>query len=605
MKKFYIIFFISFLVLSVLLYYSSWWFLGGVAIIVLITTYQFYHARFSAVTGTVEALELQVEELQKQLDRSLAKEEKAAQEVIQVREHKKQLLKSLSHEIRTPMNAVLSMSLLMKDTIMTSEQTEYIETIKNSGETLVSAMDEILFNDVVEYAKIECRDNKTDTIDFDLRDSVEEVVNMFVTPATKKGIELLIDIDDTVPCQLCGDNRRLREILLNLVDNGVKATQQGHVLICARSLNREDEASVIRLEVTDTGTGMTEEQLKDLFFALPTRGFQKPKETKRGLIVSNKHAKQMGGKIEVTSAPGSGSTFSFTVRFVLSKEKFRQTEQQASLQILRAKNVLVVDDNATSRNIIIKQLKAWKMNTTGTSTATHAIDILANNQNFDLVLIDRSMPHMDGLQFARIAKRSYPALPIVLLNSGRNDFHKHDQDLFAGIFIKPLRQKIFRDNLSALFGQYPNKSEIDQGNIASSFASGCPLKILVAEDNAVNQKIAIKILGRLGYMVQIANNGKEAIEILENEPHDIILMDVQMPEMDGLEATKYIRARMRMQPIIIALTANVLQGDHDACIQAGMNDYISKPIELDELTSKLHKWFIVINQNSSPSFTPL
>jgi CheY-like chemotaxis protein len=200
---------------------------------------------------------------------------------------------------------------------------------------------------------------------------------------------------------------------------------------------------------------------------------------------------------------------------------------------------------------------------------------------------------MDGLQFSRTAKKSYPGIPIILLNSAWNESYGHDQDLFAGIFIKPLRQKILRDSLFAFFDQSSKEQKNEPGTVKNVFASSFPLKILVAEDNLVNQKIAIKILGKLGYNIRMANNGKEAVEIISNEQFDIILMDVQMPEMDGLEATKNIRTQIQVQPIIIALTANVLQGDHDACIQAGMNDYMSKPIDIEDLKSKLKKWFTV------------
>ena len=599
MKKFYIIFFISFIVLSVLLYISTWWFLAGITVIVLITVYQFYSERLKAFAGSVEEFELQVEELQKQLDHSLAKEERATHEVARIRQLQKELLVTLSHEIRTPMNAVLSMSLLLKDTALTTDQNEFVDTIKNSGEKLVASIDTILVNDVLEHSKLERRDKKTETEDFDLRNSIEEVVNMFVTTAGKKPIELLVDIDDAVPLQLSGDNRRLREILMNLIENAIKFTHQGQVLVSARSLNKESEEPVIRFEITDTGIGMTDEQMKQLFYSTPARGFDKNKKHNRGLIICNKYVKQMGGKIEVTSSPGSGTVFFVTIPFAHSRQTYLQTGGSASSANLEGKKILVVDDNPESRNIIIKQLRNWKMSATAVASATDAIDTVGKTKNFDLVLIDLAMPQMDGLQLARVLKKTYPHQQLVLLNSAWNDSYKHDRELFAGIFMKPLRHQVFRDNLVALFEHRSKDEEREQTLPGDRFATTYPLKILVAEDNSVNQKIAIKILGKLGYAVHIANNGKEAIEMLTKEHYDIILMDVQMPEMDGLSATRNIRAQMQTQPVIIALTANVLQGDHDACIQAGMNDYISKPILVDELTGKLKKWFSVINQSIS------
>lgn len=598
MKKFYIYFFISFIVLSVLLFISSWWFLAGVAVIVLITTYQFYNARLQAFAGSVEELGLQVEELQKQLDRSLAKEEKATQDVMNIRQQKKELLTTLSHEIRTPMNAVLSMSQLLKDTSLTKEQTEFIDTIRTSGDNLLTTIDQLLIKDIIEYSKLEHRDKRSESIDFDLHDTVEEVVNMFVITAAKKNIELLIDIDNNVPSQLFGDNRRLREILMNLIENAVKFTQHGQVLVGVNSLSKNAEEPILRFEVSDSGTGMTVEQINKLFYSPSSRGFERNKKTSRGLLICSKHTKQMDGKMEVISSPGKGSTFYFTARFASGRQKFIQAAPISAVNILQGKSVLVIDDNTASCNIISKQLKTWKMVVTTANTAVQAVEILESNKNFDLVLVDRNMPQMDGLQFSRIAKRSYPDLPIALLNSAWNESYKHDKDLFAGIYVKPLRQKNFRDSMIVFFEQYAKKQKSETLTTSNDFSSSYPLKILVVEDNAVNQKIALKILAKLGYNVKMANNGKEAIEIISNEQFDIILMDVQMPEMDGLEATKNIRTQMQVQPIIIALTANVLQGDHDACIQAGMNDYLSKPIVLDELVNKLKKWFAVLHKNT-------
>jgi CheY-like chemotaxis protein len=593
MKKFYIVFFISFIILSVLLYISSWWFIAGVAVIVLITTYQFYNARLRTFTGSIEELGLQVEELQKQLDRSLVKEEKATLHAMLIREQKKALLTTISHEIRTPMNAVLSMSMLLRDTSLTKEQTEYIDTIKKSGDSLLTTIDQILLNDIIEYSKLDHKNKKTEIIDFDLRDTVEEVVNMFVITASKKNVELLVDIDDNVPSQLSGDNMRLREILMNLIENAVKFIQHGQVLVCVRLLNKNDEDPVIRFEINDSGPGMTGEQIKQLFYSSPYRGFERIKKTSRGLLVCSRHAKLMNGKMDVTSSPGSGSTFFFTAPFPKGKKTFMQSASVSAPNITEGKKILIIDDNMDSSNIISKQLRSWKMTVTTANSAMQAIEILETNRDFDLILVDLNMPQMDGLQFSRTAKKSYPGIPIILLNSAWNESYGHDQDLFAGIFIKPLRQKILRDSLFAFFDQSSKEQKNEPGTVKNVFASSFPLKILVAEDNLVNQKIAIKILGKLGYNIRMANNGKEAVEIISNEQFDIILMDVQMPEMDGLEATKNIRTQIQVQPIIIALTANVLQGDHDACIQAGMNDYMSKPIDIEDLKSKLKKWFTV------------
>jgi len=597
MKKFYIIFFIGFIILTVLLYFSIWWFMGGVVIIVFYITYDFYNARLKASDANVGKLETQVELLQKQLDRSLFREDKVTKEIGQLKQAKQHLLTVLNHEIRTPMNGVLGMSMLLADTELTNEQKGYIDIIKSSGQNLLATVNDILVIDILDYSKLDRKDKKLQNIDFDLRDTVEEVVDMFANRATKEGIELISDIDDDVPLQLSGDNKRLREILMNLVENAIKFTQHGHVLIHVQSLSRNNDKFVLSFKIEDTGVGISEEQMKELFYAKPSRGFDNDnKRAGKGLVICRKHAELMGGKIELKNNHGSGSIFTFTVPLDHGAVSILPGSiQPDSLKILEDKHILVVDDNVLSRNIIIKQLKAWKINTAGAGSGIQALETLANNQNFDLILADLNMPQMDGLQLARTVKKLYPDLQLVLLNPAGLESFKQEQELFSTILTKPLRQHVFRDAMLALFTRSCSEKKNKPQEMENDSSQKNLLEILIAEDNLVNQKIAIKILNKLGYQPKLANNGREALEM--SGECDLILMDVQMPEMDGLEATKMIRSKAGTQPVIIAMTANVLQGDRDACIQAGMNDYISKPIVIEELINKLEKWTAVINEN--------
>jgi signal transduction histidine kinase/CheY-like chemotaxis protein len=595
MKKFYAIFFVSFIALSGLLYISTWWFLGGVSIIIIITTYHFYNTRLKTFAATIEDLESQVEILQRQLDRSLLREDKATSEARQIRQTKQNLLTTLNHEIRTPMNGVLGTSLLLESTILTNEQKGYVDIIRNSGQSLLGTVNEILVNDILDYSKLERRDKKLQVIDFNLRDTVEEVANMFANKTAIDGIELLIDIDDNVPLQLHGDNKRLREIMMNLLENAVKFTQRGHILVHVQSLNKNNDQPVITFNIEDTGCGIDNEQKKKLFYVAPSRDFDNRKQG-RGLIICHKHIELMGGIIDVKSNPGSGSVFTFTLPFINGKALTPHNNLGGdNWKIFEAKRILVIDDNSTSRNIIIKQLKAWKMLAAGTASGIQALELLEHDTGFDVVLVDLDMPQMDGFQFARAIKKLYPDLQLGLLNPTGFESFRQEQELFSIILTKPLRQHVFRDTLLALFARSVNEEKSAPQKMENAFSKKYPLKILIAEDNYVNQKIAIKILTKLGYQPGLANNGREALEM--SGEYDVVLMDVQMPEMDGLEATRMIRSKQVHQPIILAMTANVLQGDRDACLQAGMDDYISKPIVIDELTNKLEKWFAVINEN--------
>ena len=598
MKKFYIFFFAGFILLSALLYFSIWWFLGGASLILFYIIYHFYNARLKTFDITVEELETQVEELQTQLDHSLIKEQNATKEAGQIRRLKQELLTIISHEIRTPMNGVLGMTLLLEDTILTKEQKDYTDTIKHSGQNLLATVNNILVNDILDYSKLDRKDKKLENIDFDLRDTVEEILNMFAEKAGIAGLDLLYDIDDNVPLQLLGDNKRLREVLMNLVENAVKFTQRGEVVLAIRSLNKDSNQPVLSFEVKDSGIGISEELIGQLFYTNSKSEFSNENEKPGvGLVICRKQVELMGGKIEVKSTPGSGSSFTFTIPLSGSKTVSRSHVQPDNMIILEGKHVLVADDNFTSRTLLMKQLKAWKMMPVGAESGMQALEILMQHSNFDLVITDIHMQQLDGLQLAKSVNNKYSHIPVILLNLPGHETYRHQQELFSAVVSKPIRQYLLRDNILAVLTKpIAEKQNNEQVKLEDEFSKQFPLRILIAEDNLINQKIAMKILTKLGYEPKIANNGREAVDMCGKQQYDIILMDVQMPEMDGLDATRMIRSTLPIQPVIMAMTANVLQGDRDSCMQAGMDDYISKPIILDELLSHLEKWALVINE---------
>ncbi len=586
----------GFIFLSSLLYFSIWWFFAGVAMLGVLTFYHFYRLRIQAYEASLEEMELKIDSLQTQLDRSLLREDKAVKETAQVRQLKEKLLYSMSHEIRTPMNGVLGMAQLITGTPLTEEQKEYIDTIRSSGQSLLATVNSILASDILNNSKLEQLHKTKDNTDFDLRDTVEETIVLFSEKAANAGLELLFEINEDVPLQLNGDNRRLREILMNLLENAIKFTPHGEVILTVQSLNNDINRPVLRFEVKDTGIGIAEEQLKKLFYSAPGREFYGgEKKSASGLVVCRKKAEMLGGKIEVQSKPGFGSTFVFTVPMSLRSSQ-EQNVQQNIIRGFAGRRVLIVDDNQSSRNILSRQLQTWNMLPQCSVSGEQAIEILERNSQYDLLIADQAMPQMNGLQLARIVKNKFQYVKILLLAAAGNEAYLQEQELFSAVMTKPVRQQVLRDNIYAAIREPSREIKAETGLQENILPATSNLRILLAEDNLINQKIAVKILGKQGYEPAIASNGKEAVEMWSRGQYNMILMDVQMPEMDGLDATRLIRSRPNDQPVIIAMTANVLQGDRDACIQAGMDDYISKPVNPEELYRQLEKWSMIIEQ---------
>ncbi|MFM9910472.1 MAG: response regulator, partial [Chitinophagaceae bacterium] len=392
------------------------------------------------------------------------------------------------------------------------------------------------------------------------------------------------------------DSVRLRQVLINLVSNAIKFTHQGEVFVKVyQTHTKRNGATELCFEVRDTGIGIPPEKLERLFKAfsqVDSSTTRKYGGTGLGLVISEKLIGLMGGSIKVSSETGKGSVFTFTIR-TKAGTKAAQKYILGSMNSLEGKRVLIVDDNFTNRTILRVQLEHWKMIPLLASSGAEAIQLIENQSAFDLVISDMHMPEMDGIELAEKIKKIHPSLPIILLSSVGNEVGKNNAHLFNAVLSKPVKQNIlctyilnnFRQEISA-----KTEQKGDSVQLPGNFAEQYPLNILIAEDNPVNQQLALIVLTKLGYNPSLAENGQEAVDKMKEYGYDIILMDVQMPELDGLEATAFIRQQSYAQPVIIAMTANAMQGDRDDCIEAGMNDYISKPVKPEEIVVMLKKW---------------
>src|SRR6266487_3418288 len=596
MKKFYVIFFAVCIIFFALMYYSIWWFLAGLGSIMIFTAYRFYAVRLEAMHARNEVLAQQVDQLHVQLDNAMHKAMKTNKEIEQMKQVKQQMLSVISHEIRTPMNGIMGMSLLLKETRLSNEQQEYTETIRSCGESLLTTVNDMLVSDILNLSKRNTEEQKSENKDFDLRDCVEEVLEMFAAKTSVTGVDLMYDIDESVPLQIIGDSKRLQQVLINLVENAVKFTSHGEICVNVNSLIHGTNKPELIFEVKDTGAGIGKDQLQQLFKGIAGKDINKESDgesTGLGLIICKKLVYLMDGYIEVKSEVEKGSNFTFSIPLTPSLKPIRSHARDINMSKLEGKRILIADDNPTQRSIFVKQMQSWKVLPFLADTGKQALGILSQ-ETVELAIIDLRLSDMSGIQLAKSIKNQYPAIPIILMNAYGNESYKQEPELFSFIISKPLRQNVLLDNMLDVFTRTTTEKPTAIRKLTEDFSQQYPLRILIAEDNIVNQKLATRMLNKLGYQPDLAENGKEAIEMVGHEHYDIILMDVQMPEMDGLEATRMIRTCLEVQPVIIAVTANVMLGDRDDCMQAGMDDYISKPIELNELLAQLEKWYVAI-----------
>jgi PAS domain S-box-containing protein len=529
---------------------------------------------------------------------------------------KNEFLANMSHEIRTPMNGIIGTIDLLCRTMLTPEQREYTETIRLSGDALLNVL-----NDILDFSKIESHEVELEEHPFRIETCIEEIFELYAIQADQKNIDLVYWIDEKVPQVVIVDSTRLRQVLVNLVSNAIKFTEQGEIYIVVSQASEENGKIELIISVRDTGIGIPSDRLHRLFkpfSQVDSSSTRKYGGTGLGLAICSYAVDLLGGQIWVESTLAEGSTFRFTIHVsqyisdtrddnlcppLIKKSKPETYEPKTQ------KKVLLIDDNSTCRRTLEDLLVEWGFSVHSAATVEESLDHMRNGEQFDIVVAGQTLPDYSGVQLReafRSASGKMDIAFVILASRTKRDQIIRPDDGSLQVVLKPVRHRVFYNALAALLKQstvsFSSSSGVDAAPAKSvprtEHQKLPPMSILIAEDNMINQKLIVRILKILGQEVDVTTNGKEALQAVHQKKYDIVLMDVQMPEMDGNEATQRIRSDVpnENQPVIIAMTAHALQGDREKCLEAGMNDYMSKPILIDEVRRMVQKWYETIHK---------